>query len=125
MSDSYRIKESSIHGLGVFATTEILPMQKIGEFTGEIISRREVRRLTAEDRIHIFEFFGGGHAMHIQNDLRYLNHSSTPNACLLVSGDRLEIFALAAIEPGEELTMDYGPSARMFDQTLDRTLQAC
>ena len=38
------------------------------------------------------------------NELRYLNHSGSPNA----EFDGPELYALRAIAPGEEITFDYG-----------------
>ena len=38
-------------------------------------------------------------------DLRYINHSDRPNACYY---DDLSVVALCDIQPGEEITHDYG-----------------
>ena len=42
------------------------------------------------------------------NELRYVNHSCAPNTYLRLFGHHVELYALRAIEPGEELTCDYG-----------------
>ena len=44
-----------------------------------------------------------------------MNHACEPNAFLRVVGDRIdgecriEVYALRDIEPGEEMTLNYGP----------------
>jgi SET domain-containing protein len=40
--------------------------------------------------------------------LRYTNHSCRPNARLSIENGRVEFFALGAIAPGQEITVDYG-----------------
>ena len=41
----------------------------------------------------------------VKCDLRYINHSDTPNAAYY---DDLEVCAVRDIEPGEEITHNYG-----------------
>lgn len=111
----YEVRPSKIDGNGVFATKPWKARKKIGELTGEFISRREVRRLAQNSqRIHIYEF-NSGYALHIQNELRYMNHACEPNAYLRVVGDRIdgacriEVYALRDIKSGDEMTLNYGP----------------
>ena len=40
--------------------------------------------------------------------MRFTNHRCSPNARLSIQGGRIEFYALRAIEPGEEITVDYG-----------------
>ena len=40
--------------------------------------------------------------------MRYTNHSCKPNARLCIRQGRVEFYALRSIEPGEEITVDYG-----------------
>jgi hypothetical protein len=42
------------------------------------------------------------------NLARYINHSCRPNAVAYVSGRRVWIWSKRAIEPGEEITYNYG-----------------
>ena len=116
MTSGYEVRPSPIDGNGVFATKRWQARKKIGELTGEFISKREVRRIAQNSkRIHIYEF-NSGYALHIQNDLRYMNHACKPNAYLRVIGDRIdgvcriEVYALRDIEPGDEMTLNYGES---------------
>lgn len=110
----YEVKKSPIEGKGVFATRKWQARKKIGELTGEFLSQREVRRLaTGKKRIHIYEF-SSGYALHILNELRYINHQCAANAYLRIVGNRIEgecrieVYALRNIEPGEEITLNYG-----------------
>lgn len=111
----YYTDKSTIDGTGVFASQEWEAQQKIGEFEGEFISKKDVKWLVATNRrVHIYEF--NGYALHILNDLRYLNHSSNPNTFVRVLGDRIdgacriEVYALCDIRPGEEMTLNYDKS---------------
>lgn len=47
--------------------------------------------------------------LHVQCDLRYINHSDTPNAAYY---DNLDVCALRDVEAGEEITHDYGAGWR-------------
>lgn len=42
------------------------------------------------------------------NVARFINHSCAPNCEIKISRRRIYIFALRAIEPGEEISYDYG-----------------
>ncbi len=42
--------------------------------------------------------------------MRCTNHSCKPNARLWIRQGRVEFYALRSIEPGEEITVDYGPT---------------
>jgi uncharacterized protein len=52
------------------------------------------------------------------NVARYLNHSCQPNAKPVVRKGRIVFVALRAIEPGEEITYDYG--REYFDYFIER-----
>lgn len=89
---------SPIHGKGCFATRAIAAGEQIGAYTGAA---------TDEDDVYVLWVEGDDGEFHgIDGDsvLRWLNHSSDPN----VEFDGPELFALRAIEDGEELTFHYG-----------------
>ncbi|WP_119293023.1 SET domain-containing protein [Azohydromonas sediminis] len=106
-----RVQPSPIDGHGVFAAEPIPPRRKIGEIRGESISVSEARiRATRSERIMIVELsprraidFSGS-----TDPMRFTNHSCAPNARLCIRDGRVEFYALRAIEPGEEVTVDYG-----------------
>jgi len=100
MSDSLvYVADSSIHGKGLFAKTFIPAGTVIGVVQG---------RPTTTDGEHVL-WINGTDGFHVQCDLRYINHSDTPNAAYY---DNLDVCALRDIEAGEEITHDYGPGWR-------------
>ena len=108
-----KVGPSPIDGLGVFAGEPIPARRKIGELRGEAISVREARRRAkGRERIHIVEVSEtrAVDATASQDALRNINHGCAPNAQLRIKQGRVEFYALRDIEPGEELTCDYGES---------------
>jgi uncharacterized protein len=112
----YVVRNSRIHGRGVFAVRQIRKGTRIVEYTGERISDKEADRRyddTKMKRHHTFLFTldsktvidgaikkGGG-------DASYINHSCEPNCEAVITGKRIFIHALRTIEPGAELAYDY------------------
>ena len=105
------VQPSRIDGLGVFADEPIVALRKIGEIRGESISVDQARiRATRSERIMIVEL-SPKRAIDFSKSadpMRYTNHSCSPNARLDISQGRVEFYALRAIEPGEEITVNYG-----------------
>ena len=90
----FEVGRSSIHGAGCFATEVIRPGALIGRFDVEPADG---------DGPHVLWL--GDEPLLVTNELRYLNHAANPNAEM----DDLEVRALRRIEPGEEITVHYGP----------------
>ena len=107
------VKKSTIDGKGVFAMESISARKKIGDLGGEIISARKIPQLIKEiKRIALVEL-GNGKALNAStnsNELRYVNHSCTPNTYMRVIRNRVEFYCLRSIKKGEELTCNYGPT---------------
>lgn len=107
------VRTSRIDGLGVFAAEPIAAARKIGEIRGESISVDQARiRATRSERIMIVEL-SPRRAIDFSKSsdpMRYTNHSCRPNARLSTAHGRVEFYALRAIAPGEEITVDYGPT---------------
>jgi len=112
---AFAVKNSRIHGKGVFATRNIPAGACITEYEGERISWKEaVRRenTKAPDDYHTFFFSldngkiidGGSNG----NDARWINHSCEPNCEAREEDGRVYIYALRDIKRGEELNYDYG-----------------
>ena len=107
------VRPSRINGQGAFAAEAIPARRKIGEVRGEPISVREARRRARTlARIMIVEVSDRRaiDASASADALRFTNHSCAPNAVLRIRQGRVEIYAMRAIAPGEELTVDYGES---------------
>ncbi|HYZ27786.1 MAG TPA: SET domain-containing protein [Thermoleophilaceae bacterium] len=90
----FEVAPSPIHGSGCFATAVIRP--------GALIGRFEVQP-AAGDGPHVLWL--DDEPLLVTNELRYLNHAAEPNAEM----DELEVRALRRIDPGEEITVHYGP----------------
>jgi SET domain-containing protein len=107
----YRIGRSTT-GLGLFATAAIRRGAFIVEYSGERIPTREARaRERTSGARYMFEInsrwtVDGSPRSNIG---RYANHSCRPNAESAVRNGKVILRAIKAIEPGEEITYDYGP----------------
>jgi SET domain-containing protein len=105
------VRRSEIDGHGVFAAEMIPPRLKIGEIRGEAITCAEGRRRAASlQRIMIVEISSRTaiDASKSTDAMRFTNHSCQANARLAIVAGRIEFYALRAIEPGEEITVNYG-----------------
>ena len=119
LDELIKVKQSDIHGKGVFALAPISKGTKIIEYTGERISWKEAVRRHPHDPTqpnHTFYFgledgstidakYGGNAAMCI-------NHSCKPN-CEALEEDfgkstRVFLYAKKNIKAGDELFYDYG-----------------
>jgi SET domain-containing protein len=99
MFKKYEVRPSQIHGLGVFATRNI----KRGDLVG-IYEGRETRRNGTYVLWVVDEETGSEVGVEGTGELRYLNHSPSPNC----SFDGTELSSLVDITAGEELTFHYG-----------------
>jgi uncharacterized protein len=105
------VAPSRIDGNGAFAAEAIPPRLKIGEIRGESISVAQARiRATRQARIMIVEVSSRRAIDFSQSadPMRYTNHSCQPNARLCIRQGRVEFYAIKPIEPGEEITVNYG-----------------
>jgi len=105
------VHKSGIDGFGAFAAEDIPAHRKIGEIRGETISVAEARRRAAgRQRIMIVEISPKKaiDASQSQDPMRFTNHCCSPNARLSIRDGRVEFYALRAITPGEEITVNYG-----------------
>ena len=105
------VRTSRIDGRGAFAAEAMPARRKIGEIRGESISLAEARRRAAGlERIMIVEISNRKaiDASRSTDPMRFTNHSCAPNARLMIRDGRIEFYALREIEPGEELTVNYG-----------------
>jgi hypothetical protein len=106
----YRIGRSTT-GLGLFATAPIRRGAFIVEYSGERIPTRDARARERTFRArYMFEInsrwtVDGSPRTNVG---RYANHSCRPNAESALRRGKVILRALRAIEPGEEITYDYG-----------------
>ncbi len=111
---SYSVRNSLIHGRGVFALTHISKGTRIVEYKGELITDDEADRRYA----HVHEHSPHTMLFSLENNLvidatrrgnsgRWINHSCAPNCQVEEEGTKIFIDARRDIRPGEELTYDY------------------
>ena len=108
------VRDSPIHGAGLFATREIVAGETLAPYRGERIDKAESRRRAAarpagapvytvalDDTADI-----DGDVP--DNPAKYANHGCAANAALEAAGDNLVLKALRPIAAGEEIVFDYG-----------------
>ena len=104
------VKESDIHGKGIFISTKVPKDNKLLEIKGVVIDGDECERREEEDNVYIF---WNGDDCYIDTSMtkkiKYINHDCDFN-CDVVENGRggLMLIAYHTIEAGEELTIDYG-----------------
>lgn len=108
-SRSFRVGRA-LTGLGLFATKPIKRSVYIATYRGRRISAEEAARLEARGSRYMFEInsrwtIDGSPRWNLA---RYFNHSCRPNAKPVGRNGGIVFVALRRIEPGEEITIDYG-----------------
>ena len=114
-----QVRQSAVHGKGVFALKNIPKGKKIIEYTGQIIDWDEAVKRHPHDKLqpnHTFYFgledgsvidakFGGNESM-------WVNHSCSPNCEAIEEdfkrGTKVFLYARKNIREGDELFYDYG-----------------
>jgi len=110
----FSVRNSSIHGRGVFALVRIPKRTRIVEYKGERISQAEadVRYSEAHANSPHTMLFEVSDQLVIDatrrgNSARWINHSCVPNCEIVDENERIFIESRRDIAPGEELTYDY------------------
>ncbi|HEY2808897.1 MAG TPA: SET domain-containing protein-lysine N-methyltransferase [Steroidobacteraceae bacterium] len=108
------VRDSPVHGLGVFALRRIRKGTRVIEYLGERISHKEADRrydLKEANDNHTFLFIVDGQTVIDAgvdgNAARFINHTCGPNCESVTQDRRVFIEAIRTIEPGEELSYDY------------------
>jgi len=115
------IKNSKIHGKGIYAKKNIKKGTKIIEYIGEIISKDEGYKRAGDQyklskknknlgAVYVFELnkkydLDGSFKYNLA---RFINHSCNPNSKYKQKGLRIWIVAKNNIKKGEEISYDYG-----------------
>lgn len=116
------VRQSKLHGTGVFAKTDIPKGAKIIEYVGDKITKRESDKradLQIEKHekdpekngaVYLFElnkkYDLDGNVEY--NKARFINHSCDPNSEPENDGHHIWITAIKDIKKGEEITYNYG-----------------
>lgn len=110
----YEVRDSTI-GLGLFARAPIAVGNRVIEYTGKRLSTPDADELNTKflfDLENGFTIDGEG----LENIARYVNHSCFPNCEAEIVGEQIFFNAIRDIDPGEELTIDYG--SEYFDEFI-------
>ena len=117
---AYIVRESSIHNKGVFAARVVEKGERIIEYKGEKISKKESERRallhyddsvrTGSGAVYLF-ILNKKHDVDGSmewNLARLINHSCEPNCEAVIIRGKIWIVARRRIKEGEELSFDYG-----------------
>jgi len=123
------VRQSALHGNGVFAAKPIPAGTRIIQYGGRRITSDQADAIfptNPDDPFHTF-FFSLSSGMIIDggnrgNDARWINHACSPNCEAQENSDgtRVTIVALRDIPAGQELFYDYG---LIIDGRVSKTLR--
>ncbi len=126
MEKPYYIKDSGIHGRGLFAARRIKSGEFITEYLGEIIdkeesnrrglAREEASKVSGDGCVYIFELdenrdLDGDFEY---NDARLINHACRTNCEAVMEGDKIIFYATKDINQDEEILYNYGYALEHF-----------
>ncbi len=122
-----KVRNSKVHGNGVFAARKIPAGARIIEYQGKRITEKQAEKRFGQDPEnphHTFFFSlesgklidGGDEG----NDARWINHSCEPNCEAQEEKGRVFIHAMRDIARGEELNYDYG---LVIDEKMSKALK--
>ena len=109
----YRVKKSNIDKRGLYASKNIKAGEKIIEYIGRLISKKEAETNSKFDNKKDIYLFNINEKWDLDGDYRWntarlINHSCNPNCEVEGRGLKLWIVAIKDIKKGEELSYDYG-----------------
>lgn len=104
------VRDSNIHGMGIFTTSDIPKNSLIMIISGEVISGDECERREEEEN-NVYIFWNGDNYIDTSktDKIKYINHKCDFN-CDVIERDEESLYLTAYrdIKKGEELTIDYG-----------------
>ncbi len=108
------VRDSGVHGRGVFAVAAIKKRTRIFEYLGDRVSHDDADKRYEdhdENDNHTFLFIVDDNTVIDAavggNDARFINHQCAGNCESAIENRRVFIDAVRAIAPGEELGYDY------------------
>ena len=111
----YRIKKSNIDkkGRGLYATKDIKEGERIINYIGNIITKKQTEDSEKFDNAKPIYLFNLNKKYDLDGDVswntaRLINHSCTNNCDYNGAGLKLWVIAIKDIKKGDELTCDYG-----------------
>jgi len=122
------VRESGVHGRGVFATRAIRKGERIIEYAGRRITWATAKKMPDTDRENPnhTKFFELDDGKIIDpsvggNESQWINHSCAPNCQTDEEKGRIYVVARRNLKPGEELSYDYcleveGPRTKKLER---------
>jgi SET domain-containing protein len=116
MSIRVWVGTSRIAGKGVFAAQAIEKGTRIMQYIGARIPKAESLRRLVEGNAYIFYFNDRDDidGKTLKNKARYINHSCDPNCDIMITKRTIWIIAKRDIQEGEELSYNYGFTAKHY-----------
>lgn len=120
VAPNYFVKDSIIHGRGLYASRDIRKGERILEYVGEKVTKAESEKRGNDLMADAKKTGGGAVYMFIlnkthdidgnvdYNDARLMNHSCDPNCEAEIIRGRIWYMAIKNIAEGEELSLNYG-----------------
>ncbi|EAT13167.1 SET domain-containing protein [Bermanella marisrubri] len=96
LNELVEVKESPVHGKGLFAKVNIKKDCLIGRIEGKEVTR---------DGPHVLWMEDGEKKFKVSNDLKFINHNKHANVAYY---DDYTVMSIRSIKKGEELLHDYG-----------------
>lgn len=100
------VKESKIHGKGVFATKDFKRDESILDVDDSHVVT-DTSKLTKENYDFDLDFLANGKIIWMQPPEKYINHSCSPNVYFKKFGSVRKVYAMRDIPKGKELVCDY------------------
>ena len=109
----YKVKKSNIDKRGLYASKNIKAGEKIIEYKGKLISKKESQQNSKFDNSKDIYLFNVNEKWDLDgawsfNTARLINHSCNPNCEVEGKGLKLWIRSIKDIKKDEELSYDYG-----------------
>jgi uncharacterized protein len=122
MVNKYLVRNSKIHGKGIFAKRKINVGEKIIQYKGKKITKKESERISKklQEKTNINKSLGEIYIFDLNkrydldgnipnNPAKYINHSCNPNSeSEQDEKNKIWITAIREIISGEEITYNYG-----------------
>jgi SET domain-containing protein len=109
-SNRIEVRDSGVHGRGVFVTKPIRKGGRIIEYTGKRMPWEEASGDSDDSHTFLFGLEDDDRVINAGiggNESRWINHSCGPNCEAIEDKGRVFIYALRNLRPGEELFYDY------------------
>ena len=120
-----QVRQSAVHGRGVFAARPIRKGRRIIEYTGRRVAWKSIPADVNGTHTFLFGINDGTDVIDPEiggNEARWINHSCDPNCEAIEEDDgRVFIHALRNIRAGEELSYDY---QLQVDEPITRAVKA-